>query len=109
MSTCLLLIIRLLVMPVRWISPQTAGMFFITRESFHLCVCPKLLLPLPYYFSFVLSGDADGKLTLWEWKTTRIFTRFKAHDKVCIGCQWLPHETSKVVTCGWDGFIKLWD
>eukprot|EP00731_Ephydatia_muelleri_P032029 Em0023g536a len=59
--------------------------------------------------SFVLSGDADGKLTLWEWKTTRIFTRFKAHDKVCIGCQWLPHETSKVVTCGWDGFIKLWD
>ena len=59
--------------------------------------------------SYVASGDADGKLTVWEWKTTRIATRFKAHDSVCIGTQWLPHETSKVITCGWDGAIKLWD
>ena len=60
-------------------------------------------------FSMVISGDADGKLTAWDWKTTRIFNRFKAHDGVCIGCLWLPHETSKVITCGWDGTIKIWD
>ncbi|XP_064404437.1 pre-mRNA-processing factor 17-like isoform X2 [Halichondria panicea] len=59
--------------------------------------------------TYVVSGDADGKLTVWEWRSTRIFTRFKAHESVCIGCAWLPHETSKVITCGWDGNIKLWD
>ena len=69
----------------------------------------KVTVHLSFYSSYVISGDADGKLTVWEWKNTRIYTRFKVHDSVCIGCLWLPHETSKVVTCGWDGAIKLWD
>ena len=33
----------------------------------------------------------------------------KAHDKVTIGCEWHPLETSKVATCSWDGTIKYWD
>lgn len=58
---------------------------------------------------YVISGDGDGNLCLWEWKTTRLLTKWKAHDGVCINCAWLPHETSKVITAGWDGNIKLWD
>lgn len=33
----------------------------------------------------------------------------QAHDGVCIGCMWHPQEPSKVITCGWDGAIKMWD
>ena len=51
-------------------------------------------------------------------------SRLKAHSKVVIAHEWLPHETvgsavvcvylvltptqSKVVTASWDGLIKLW-
>ncbi|XP_036842764.1 pre-mRNA-processing factor 17-like [Oncorhynchus mykiss] len=34
--------------------------------------------------SYVVSGDADGKLNIWDWKTTKLYHRIKAHDKVCI-------------------------
>jgi pre-mRNA-processing factor 17 len=58
---------------------------------------------------FVASGDGDGKLFFWDWKTCRIFKSLKAHDKVTIGCEWHPLEQSKVATCSWDGTIKYWD
>lgn len=59
--------------------------------------------------SYVISGDADGKLYVWDWKTTKLYEKFKAHDDVCISCLWHPHETSKIATAGWDGLIKFWD
>jgi pre-mRNA-processing factor 17 len=58
---------------------------------------------------FVVSGDGDGHLVIWDWKTNKRFFKQKAHENVCIGAFWHPFETSKVVTCGWDGAIKLWD
>lgn len=60
---------------------------------------------------FVISGDSEGRCFFWEWQNPRrVVQTFKAHDShVCIGCDWHPLETSKVVTCGWDGLIKLWD
>lgn len=64
---------------------------------------------LSFISSYLISGDADGKLYIWDWKTTKLFNKFKAHDDVCIACLWHPHETSKVVTAGWDGLIKYWD
>ncbi|CAH1799522.1 unnamed protein product [Owenia fusiformis] len=59
--------------------------------------------------SYVISGDADGKVYVWDWKTTKLYSKFKAHDDVCIAVLWHPHETSKVASAGWDGLIKYWD
>eukprot|EP01028_Stygiella_incarcerata_P002294 TRINITY_DN1424_c1_g3_i4.p1 TRINITY_DN1424_c1_g3~~TRINITY_DN1424_c1_g3_i4.p1 ORF type:complete len:667 (-),score=177.37 TRINITY_DN1424_c1_g3_i4:2177-4057(-) len=58
---------------------------------------------------FVISGDAHGFLFVWDWKTCKVIRKLKAHDQVCIGCEWHPQETSKVATCSWDGTIKYWD
>ncbi|XP_022164633.1 pre-mRNA-processing factor 17 [Myzus persicae] len=59
--------------------------------------------------SYLVSGDADGKVFIWDWKTSRLYTKWKAHDNVCIAALWHPHEPSKVATAGWDGLIKYWD
>jgi len=59
--------------------------------------------------SYLISGDADGKVYVWDWKTTRIFSKWKAHDNTCISVLWHPYETSKIVSAGWDGLIKMWD
>lgn len=59
--------------------------------------------------SYIVSGDADGKCYVWDWKTTKLYKKWKAHDNVCIGVLWHPHEPSKLVTAGWDGVIKYWD
>ncbi|EST08621.1 WD40 repeat [Kalmanozyma brasiliensis GHG001] len=59
---------------------------------------------------FVSSGDGEGNVCFWDWKTTRLLKRLRgAHREAVISCAWLPHETSKVVTGSWDGEIKLWD
>eukprot|EP00041_Stephanoeca_diplocostata_P030714 m.936730 g.936730 ORF g.936730 m.936730 type:complete len:128 (-) comp23811_c0_seq4:3137-3520(-) len=59
--------------------------------------------------SYVVSGDGDGYLVIWDWKTAKRFAKIKAHDQVTIDCKWHPYSTSKVVTASWDGLIKLWD
>ena len=45
---------------------------------------------------YVISGDGEGRAFFWDWKTTKIFRSFKAHEGVCIGIEWHPLESSKV-------------
>eukprot|EP00096_Caligus_rogercresseyi_P011694 TRINITY_DN4696_c0_g1_i3.p1 TRINITY_DN4696_c0_g1~~TRINITY_DN4696_c0_g1_i3.p1 ORF type:complete len:579 (+),score=158.78 TRINITY_DN4696_c0_g1_i3:1685-3421(+) len=59
--------------------------------------------------SYIVSGDGDGKCVVWDWKTTKMVSKWKAHEDTCISALWHPHETSKVATAGWDGLIKYWD
>ncbi|CAD8171248.1 unnamed protein product [Paramecium pentaurelia] len=58
---------------------------------------------------FLASGDSEGRVFFWDWKTAKSYRTIQAHDNVCIGVEWHPIEPSKVVTCGWDGVLKLWD
>eukprot|EP00035_Acanthoeca_spectabilis_P038345 m.52397 g.52397 ORF g.52397 m.52397 type:complete len:558 (-) comp9098_c0_seq3:1403-3076(-) len=59
--------------------------------------------------SYVISGDGEGYLVIYDWKSTKRFAKIRAHDQVCMDVVWHPYETSKVITAGWDGLIKLWD
>ena len=58
---------------------------------------------------FVISGDADGRLWIWDWRSGKALRKLEAHKAgPCIGCMWHPLEEAQVVTCGWDGSVKLW-
>jgi len=57
----------------------------------------------------VMSGDTDGRLWFWDWKSCKVFRKIKCHDQVCIAALWHPFEPSAVATCSWDGTIKYWD
>ena len=59
--------------------------------------------------NYVMSGDTDGRLWFWDWKSCKVFRKIKCHDQVCISAIWHPFEPSSVATCSWDGTIKLWD
>lgn len=61
------------------------------------------MLKVEYSFGI---GKQLRVIELFKYK---LITIKKAHDNVCIGVEWHPIEPSKVVTCGWDGVLKLWD
>lgn len=39
---------------------------------------------------FLASGDAEGKMWFWNWKTNKNYRTIKAHDQVCIDIDWHP-------------------
>jgi pre-mRNA-processing factor 17 len=59
---------------------------------------------------YVISGDGEGNVWFWDWKTTKVLKKLKCHDHgPAISVGWHPVNPSWVATCGWDGLIKLWD
>jgi pre-mRNA-processing factor 17 len=76
---------------------------------------------------FLSSGDGQGNVVFWDWKSGKILKRLYAHKQVVIDHVWLPHQhvrsplslsasllanpspQSKLITASWDGLIKLWE
>jgi pre-mRNA-processing factor 17 len=57
---------------------------------------------------YLFSGDQDGRIFSWDWKTAAPVQVFKAHNNVCIGIDWHPNEPAMMLSCSWDKTIKLW-
>jgi pre-mRNA-processing factor 17 len=57
---------------------------------------------------YLYSGDGEGRVFLWSWKSRKVVKTLSAHQQVCVGCQWHPFEPSTLATCSWDGSVKLW-
>lgn len=106
----------------RWISLQSManeivtyeaqGKFrFVPRKRFrgHVCAGYAIKPGFSPDGKWLLSGDASGRLWVWNFRNGRNVRTLKAHDQVCVDVQWHPHFSSRVFTCGWDGLIKLWD
>ena len=34
--------------------------------------------------AYVVSGDADGRVFIWDWKSCKIYKKFQAHEKVLV-------------------------
>ncbi|KAK9448355.1 WD40-repeat-containing domain protein [Limtongia smithiae] len=58
---------------------------------------------------FLMSGDSGGYACFWDWKSTQMKSKFKAHEKALTCIAPHPQETSKVATAGLDGKINYWD
>lgn len=57
----------------------------------------------------VSCGDSSGHIFFWDWKTTKLLKKIKAHNKTAIDVQWHPLNSSTVATAGWDNQLLLWD
>ena len=57
----------------------------------------------------VASGDANGHVCFWDWKTCKMYSKLQACTTgAVLSVQWHPRETSKVVTGDINGLLKLW-
>ena len=59
---------------------------------------------------WVSSGDSEGNIVFWDWKTGKIKSRLKAHSKVVITHEWLPHESvcSLHITYAREAFLNFY-
>ena len=58
---------------------------------------------------YIMSGSSDGDLFFWEWKSAKLYRKIKAHDGVCMAALWSQLHSSRVISCGWDKTIKIWE
>jgi pre-mRNA-processing factor 17 len=59
---------------------------------------------------FLASGDESGQLWFWDWQRSKRLKTLKGHSNgPLISLKWHPLRPSCMVSCGWDGKIKIWD
>lgn len=81
------------------------------RKAFrgHSCNGSQVQCSVSADGQWVASGDTNGYLCVWDWKTGKMVKKLKAHEGVANCALWHPQESSKVATGGADGVICYWD
>ncbi|KAJ6256760.1 hypothetical protein Dda_8627 [Drechslerella dactyloides] len=58
---------------------------------------------------FLMSGDSDGWVCFWDWKTCKMYHKIRASETAVTCAAWHPQEGSKVAVAGLDGGIRYYD
>jgi hypothetical protein len=60
--------------------------------------------------SLLATGDGDGSLFVYEWRSTRVVKSFpRAHTGAAVGLAWHPLAPSTLATSGLDGKIHIFE
>lgn len=59
--------------------------------------------------SFIASGDSEGKLYIWEWKSGILKKTFHPHTQTVIKADWSPYHASQIITASYDNSLRLLD
>lgn len=57
--------------------------------------------------TWLASGDGEGSLIVWRWEKALFHAKIRIHEKAVMGAVWHPFDQSSLLTCSWDGSIKL--
>jgi pre-mRNA-processing factor 17 len=75
----------------------------------HLCAGHSVQIKFSPDGQFLASGDHEGRVFFWDWKSARVNSVIEAHDKACVSIDWHPAEPSTMLTSSWDNTIRLWN
>lgn len=75
----------------------------------HLCAGHSVQVKFSPDGQFLASGDHEGRVFFWDWKSARVNSVIEAHEKACVSIDWHPTEPSTMLTAGWDNTMRLWN
>lgn len=66
------------------------------------------VLEASYFNHMLASGDKGGAMMTWDLSTGQALSRFRAHP-AAITCMDFGDDDHTIITCGTDGYVKVWD
>jgi len=57
----------------------------------------------------VSTGSDDGSVLLFNWTSTHLVKKWRAHAKACVDAVFHPLLPSVMATCDWDGNLSVWE
>ncbi|KAG4385660.1 hypothetical protein AAZX31_12G131300 [Glycine max] len=55
------------------------------------------------------SGSSDGSIYLYDYQSSKVVKKIKAHDQACIDVAFHPVIPNVIASCSWDGSILVFE